>query len=275
MTTFNRMRSTDRDLLAIQKKLGGIRYPNLDQSKLDQLTDNAAKRLVTRFIEEKVGREIVKRQVAQVSNRRLTKMYTLILRVQLRNIPIQLRQIDVTQKVTASVAFTMAHVVGHGPDPDSCLYAAKETYRKHLGNELRDKDSKLRATFLRKIELSDPAGATPLLTKEQQDEAKEQFRLWFSKSIRDASCKTYKDFFNSVQHEEERYTIVCKGCNKRCPDISFFTKDGFSDNCSDCREKAKKASQADNADVDEDDDEDDEELDDEDDEDLDDDDEDD
>jgi hypothetical protein len=253
-----RLRSTDKDLLVAQKVLGRIRRPDLAPKTLDDLVKQSRANLSRRFVQEKFDGELQTVLRKNAGPRQHRKAYNLTATFALKGIRVK----GSNEKFIAQVTFKLDRVIGQGPSPSACLTDAKEKFRLHIGNSIRDSRSELRKLFLEntEVQVNDGTGNTDILAV-VREKVLETFRLWLGNSIRDTNGDIKKRFYPAVKHEEVRITKVCTKCGERKVEMDFWTKKGEVDECADCRPAATSESEIDDDldDEDEESDEDDEE----------------
>lgn len=205
------LRSTDMDLLVAQKALGKLRHPELNDSQLVSLVDQARSKLSVRFVDMTSNSKD-----ELVPTHTVHHTYDMSASFQLRLTTAKNGQYVLRADLGAR------GVTGYGSTHKECLQDAKERFRLHLGKSIRDAHHKLYKRFLKDVNVQVVKPAEKAPAKDQVN-AKELFRRFIGNNLRDSDSKVYKQFFQLVKFKEVRLMKVCVTCKKERPAEVFAT----------------------------------------------------
>jgi hypothetical protein len=245
------MRSTDKDLLVAQASLGKIRYPNMNEKDLLNLVERSRSKISTRFVD--MTNEFKPEVVPQHRQRHV---YDLTANFQLR---CQTR----SGRYVLTVSIGARNVSGIGQGHKACLEEAKEKFRLHIRNSIRDAKHPLYTKFLEqvKVEVKAAADEDP---EADVEHAKDIFRKFIGVQLGDSDSQLRKQFFKRVTVREVQPMKECKTCHKEKQEFYFVNNKGeMTEQCSSCRPEEVVAmpegDEADETDSDDDDEDDEEE----------------
>lgn len=216
------MRSTDKDLLVAQRILGRIRHPDMDDSDLLDLVDKGRDNLSVRFVDMS---DYMKREV--IPEHKVSHTYDLTANFRLR---CQTK----AGKYVLEASIKARGVTGVAKNHKECLGQAKEKFRLHVRNSIRDKAHPLYNKFLEMVKVQVVAEADKDPEKDV-DHAKEIFRKFIGVQLGDEDSQLRHQFFNRVKSVEVRAMQVCEQCHKEKPKTDFFTAKEDLKVCAACR----------------------------------------
>lgn len=201
------MRSTDKDLLILQKELAKVKWPTR-ASLIEKAMKRDAKKVEERFVEVRV--KGVLRQLPAPTARKpttLVSLYDSCVTFQVKNIPHKNGNYD------ARVTFYGPYIYGQGANGREREADAKETFRKTIADGLRTEGSDVRNAFFKgatislqnvvegvKTELL-PLSATGPDSADFQAVA-EKFRIWIGNSLRKVDGNIRNSFAKAVRLTE-------------------------------------------------------------------------